>query len=98
MKAWILFTCLWILIMMACVEIKNKETRAEVKEALDPARAPHIVFASLYDLAWRTACSRHILFISQIVIVLRTKKGYIYEHDRYRTLEIPRYPLRPCSA
>ena len=35
MKAWILFTCLWILIMMACVEIKNKETRAEVKEALE---------------------------------------------------------------
>ena len=35
MKDWILFTCFWILIMMACVEIKNKETRAEVKEALE---------------------------------------------------------------
>lgn len=35
MKAWILFIYFWILIMMACVEIKNKETRAEVKEALE---------------------------------------------------------------
>ncbi len=33
-KVWILFTCFWILIMMAC-EIKDKETRAEVKEALE---------------------------------------------------------------
>ena len=35
MKAWILFTCFWILIMMVCVEIKNKETRDEVKETLE---------------------------------------------------------------
>ena len=35
MKAWILFICLWILMMMACVEIKNKEVRAEVKETLE---------------------------------------------------------------
>ena len=35
MKIWILFTCFWILIMMACVEIKDKEHRAETKETLE---------------------------------------------------------------
>lgn len=35
MKAWILFTCLWILILIACIEIKNKQTRDEVKETLE---------------------------------------------------------------
>ena len=35
MKGLILFICLWILIMMACVEIKNQKARAEVKEALE---------------------------------------------------------------
>ena len=35
MKGWILFTCFWFLIMMACIEIKDKETRAEIKETLE---------------------------------------------------------------
>lgn len=35
MKGLILFTCFWVLIMMACIEIKDKETRAEITKTLE---------------------------------------------------------------
>jgi hypothetical protein len=35
MKAWIIFICLCILILIACIEIKNEQTRDEVKETLE---------------------------------------------------------------
>ena len=35
MKAWILFTCLWILILIVCIEIKDKQVRDDVKETLE---------------------------------------------------------------
>ena len=35
MKAWIIFICLWILILIAHIEIKNEQTRDEVKETLE---------------------------------------------------------------
>lgn len=43
MKALILFTCVWIFITMACLEIENKETRAEVKEVLELIKKSNIL-------------------------------------------------------
>ena len=34
-KTWILILCVWLLVCMSVVEIRNKESRAEVKEALE---------------------------------------------------------------
>lgn len=34
-ETWILILCFWLLFCMAVVEIRNKEARAEVKEALE---------------------------------------------------------------
>ena len=44
MKGWILFTCFWILIMMACVEIKDKEASAEIKETLELVKKSNALF------------------------------------------------------
>ena len=32
---WILILCVWLLVCMSVAEIRNKESRAEVKEALE---------------------------------------------------------------
>lgn len=34
-ESWILILCVWILVCMSVVEIRNKEARAEVKAALE---------------------------------------------------------------
>jgi len=34
-ETWILFLCFWVLICMSITEIKDKQVRAEIKEALE---------------------------------------------------------------
>ena len=34
-ESWILILCYWLLVCLSVAEIRNKETRAEVKEALE---------------------------------------------------------------
>lgn len=34
-ESWILILCFWIIVCMSVAEIRNKEARAEVKEALE---------------------------------------------------------------
>ena len=34
-ESWILILCAWLLVCLSVAEIRNKETRAEVKEALE---------------------------------------------------------------
>lgn len=34
-ETWIFILCFWILLCMSVIEIRNKEARAEVKEALE---------------------------------------------------------------
>ena len=34
-ESWILILCVWLMVCMSVAEIRNKETRAEVKEALE---------------------------------------------------------------
>ena len=34
-ETWILIFCVWIMVCMSVTEIRNKEARAEVKEALE---------------------------------------------------------------
>ena len=34
-ETWIMILCVWLLVCMSVVEIRNKEARAEVKEALE---------------------------------------------------------------
>ena len=34
-ETWILILCIWLLVCMSVAEIRNKEARVEVKEALE---------------------------------------------------------------
>lgn len=34
-NTWILILCIWLMVCMSVTEIRNKEARAEVKEALE---------------------------------------------------------------
>ena len=34
-ETWILILCIWLMVCMSVAEIRNKEARAEVKEALE---------------------------------------------------------------
>ena len=34
-ETWIMILCAWLMVCMVVVEIRNKEARAEVKEALE---------------------------------------------------------------
>ena len=34
-ETWILILCIWLLVCMSVAEIRNKEARSEVKEALE---------------------------------------------------------------
>ena len=42
-NTWILILCIWIVVCMSVAEMRNKEARAEVKEALELVKKANVL-------------------------------------------------------